>query len=301
VTVTDVLTSAPIDAMVAVPGSPGPQRRRRPSKLGRWLAVAWLGSIVASAILADLLPLTDYDTIVPELSARAGVLSSLQEPFGTDALGRSVLSRIVFGARQTITVGLVGTAGSMLIGTVIGMAAGYFRGRLEAVLNVLLDAMLAIPPLVLLLTVAAVGRRDVVTVVVGIVIVGTPTFARLARANTLRVRNRTFVTAARAMGARPSRIIGREVMPSVVLGLTSFAFLFLGLVVVVEGTLSFLGLGIPPPSPSWGGMINDGRQYLDGAPHLVFVPCAFLVLTVLSVRTIGDRVQDRIDARGSAR
>lgn len=303
-TPTRAIEPGPVDAVASVqlvtasePEARRPRGARR-ARAGLWLALGWLVIVLGAAVLADVLPVGSYERIVTDLPPRATIGASASEPLGTDALGRSTTSRLVYGARQTITVGLLATAGAMVFGTVIGMAAGYFRGKPEAILNVLLDAMLSIPPLVMLLTVAAVGRRDISTVVVGLVIVGTPTFARLARATTLRLRNRPFVTAARAMGARTSRIILREVMPTVVLGLSSFAFLFMGVVVVVEGSLSFLGLGIPPPAPSWGGMINDSRQYLQDAPHLVFVPCICLVLTVVSLSTIGDRLRRRLDARG---
>lgn len=274
--------------------------RRRPRNVAFWLASIWLGIVALAALLADLLPLEPYDTIVSGMPPRASVGSAWPEILGTDGLGRSMTSRLVFGARQTVAICLFATAGSMLFGTVIGVTAGYFRGKVEAILNVILDAMLSIPPLVLLLTVAAVGRRDVKTVIIGLIIVGTPTLARLARANTIRVRNRSFVTAARAMGARTSRIIVREVMPIVLLNLASFAFLYMGIVVVVEGTMSFLGLGVPAPSPSWGGMINDGRKYLHESPHLVFIPAICMVFTVVSLSTIGDRLRRHFDSRRSA-
>jgi len=299
----DVIDDEPVEAAAApapVVGARTRRRVRRPRNVAFWLASAWLGAVAAAALLADVLPLEPYDTIVSGMPPRASVGSAWPEFLGTDGLGRSMTSRLVYGARQTIAIGLFATAGAMFFGIAIGLVAGYFRGRIEAILNVILDAMLSIPPLVLLLTVAAVGRRDVQTVIVGLIIVGTPTFARLARANTLRVRNRSFVTAARAMGARTSRIIVREVMPIVLLNLASFGFLFMGVVVVVEGTMSFLGLGIPPPSPSWGGMINDGRKYLHESPHLVFVPGLCMAFTVVSLSTVGDRVRRRFDSRSSA-
>lgn len=300
-----ITAGAPDGGDVALAPPPSATGRRSPRRhrsvgIGYVLALVWIVFLVSVALLADVLPLRPYDEIVGRLAPRSGVGASWSELLGTDAIGRSMVSRLAYGARQTLVIGLVGTGGSLFFGTIVGIAAGYFRGRPEAVMNVLLDAMLSVPPLVLLLTVAAIGRRDVTTVVVGLVIVGTPTFARLARASTIRVRNLTFVSAARSLGAGTPRILGREILPMVLVNLVSFAFLYMGVVVVIEGTLSFLGLGVPPPSPSWGGMINDGRGFLATSPHLVFVPAACLVLTVTSLNTIGDRLQRRFDSRESA-
>src|SRR5262249_6747332 len=151
------------------------------------------------------------------------------------------------------------------------------------------------PPLVLLLTIAAFADRTVWTVIAGLSVVGVPTFARLARAQTLTLSRREYVLAARAMGATRLRGAVRELLPGVGLALAPYAFMFFAIVIVAEGSLSFLGLGVPPPSPSWGGMVNDGRVYLATSPHLVFLPAACLTLTVLSFTTIGDRVRRRFD------
>jgi peptide/nickel transport system permease protein len=281
------------------PAGPG----RRPStsiRAGRvlfWLACSWLLLLVIVAAGAALLPLRPYDVPVTGLPPRTAPLSGTAELLGTDGLGRSMASRLVYGARQSLLVGGGAVAVSMLVGLVLGVVAGYLRGTADAVLRVLLDAQLSIPPLVLLLAVSATGRRTVWTVAIGLALVGIPTFARLARAQTLAVVNLDYVVAARAMGAGHLRVIIRELLPGVVMALLTYAFLHMGLVIVAEGSLSFLGLGIPPPSPSWGGMVSDGRRYLATEPFLVFVPAACLVLTVLSFTLIGDRVRRLLDAR----
>lgn len=261
----------------------------RRGRLGFWLAVAWLGLVVAVAALADLLPLAAFDRLVGSLPARTPPGFRATEPLGTDVVGRSMASRLAFGARQSLLVGVFASTIAAVLGTAVGVTAGYLRGRADRVVGVLLDTLLAFPPLVLLLAIASVGARSTSTVIFGLAILGTPIFARLARARALALADREFVTAARALGASRLRIIVREVLPHVVPVVSVFVFLFMGVAMIVEGSLSFLGLGIPPPTPSWGGMVNDGRTYLEVAPHLVLTPATCLVLTALSFRVVGER------------
>lgn len=255
-----------------------------------WLSVGWLAVVVLAAVFADLLPLQPYDLPVAGMRPRTPPGFAFPEPFGTDVVGRSMLSRLVYGARQSLLIGLIAVAGAMVAGLVIGMAAGYLRGRTDALLGVVLDSSLAIPPLVLLLAIAAVGQRTVWTVALSLAIVGVPSFARLARAGTLALADRDYVLAARAMGATHLRVIRRELLPPVFRSVSTYAILFLGTMIVAEGSLAFLGLGVPPPSPSWGRMVNDGRPFLGTQPSLVFVPAACLVLTVVACSAIGDRI-----------
>jgi peptide/nickel transport system permease protein len=264
-----------------------------------WIAVGWIGLVAFVAIFANLLPVKPYQAIVNGLRVRSA--PGLRADFlGTDVVGRSVLSRVVYGARQSMLVAILSVGIAMAAGLVIGIAAGFFRGKLDEGIGVVLDAVLAIPALVLLLAFAAVGKRDLTTLIAGLAIVGTPSFARLARAATLSLTERDYVTAARVMGASDLRIMVRELLPEVVLRLSSFAFLFMAYVMVAEGTLSFLGLGIPPPSPSWGGMINDARPYLQTQSYLVWIPAACLFFTVVAFTVVGDHARRHFDTRGSA-
>jgi peptide/nickel transport system permease protein len=245
------------------------------------------------------LPLRRFDVIINNLPPRTA--PGLRGEFlGTDATGRSVLSRAVFGARESMIVAVASVAIAMTAGLVIGIAAGFFRGKLDGVLGVVLDAILSIPALVLLMAIAAVGKRDLTSLAIGLGIVGVPTFARLGRATTLSLVDRDYVTAARVLGAGNVRLMVRELLPDVVLRVSSYAFLFMAFVIVAEGSLSFLGLGIPPPEPSWGGMINDGRAYLETQPHLVFIPAACLFFTVAGLTVVGDRARRHFDTRQSA-
>jgi peptide/nickel transport system permease protein len=261
------------------------------------LAFAWLALVGFAAAFADLLPLMPYDVPVEGLRPRTRPFQNPGEPLGTDALGRSMVSRLTYGARQSLLVGAGAVGAATIVGLVVGTVAGYLRGAADAVLRVLMDAQLAVPPLVLLLAVAAVGRHSVWSLLIGLAFVAIPTYARLARAQTLALAGRDYVLAARAMGAGKLRVIIRELLPGVALSLLAYTFLHMGLVIVAEGALSFLGLGIPPPSPSWGGMVNDSRRYLGTEPFLVFVPAGFLVLTVLAFTVVGDRARRLLDAR----
>lgn len=271
------------------------KRRRRPG-LGLCLAMFWLVLIVLLAIFADVLPISSYGTPAGHARLNPGV--ELKEPLGTDNFGRSELSRVIYGARASLAVGFLSTLLGLLIGGTIGTAAGYFRGRLDRALGLLIDSMLAFPPLVLLLGLAAVLTPSVPMLVVSIGVVTIPSFARLARANAIRFSARDFVTAARLMGAGHRRILTREVIPNSILPVASYAFLVVATVIVVEGALSFLGLGVPPPQPSWGGMIAAGQKELATDPYLVFVPAAAMFLTVLSLSVLGDSARRRFDPHG---
>ena len=162
-----------------------------------------------------------------------------------------------------------------------------------------MDTMLAFPPLVLLLAITTVMTQSFRTLIIGLGVVSIPAFARLSRANTLPFAQREFVVAARSMGARHGRILFREILPNVLFPVGSYAFIVLAAIIVGEGSLSFLGLGIPPPQPSWGGMIASGRNLLATDPYLVFLPAMALLLTVFSFNIIGDRARRRFDVRES--
>ena len=273
---------------------------RPPRVRGRmivWLAAGWLALMTLVAIIADLLPIAGYPEIIGRPRQKA--FRSWSEPFGTDGLGRSELSRAIYGARVSLVIGVAAVVLGMLVGTALGLLAGYFRGAVDAVLGVVTDAFLAFPALVLLLAIAATMGASLRNLVVALAILTTPAFVRLARANTMVFANREFIRAARGMGARHRRIIARELLPNVALPVASYAFVLIAVVLVAEGSLSFLGLGVPPPRPSWGEMISTGRNDLDRAPHVVFVPAAFMFLTVWSFNVLGDHARRRFDTRES--
>ncbi len=269
---------------------------RRGRKPGALLldAVGWIALIVLAAALADVLPIgspTDMDM----LARRA--LPSSQHLLGTDQLGRDELARLIYGARISLTVGLLAPVIGVTAGGCLGMLAGYFRGRLETLTVAGVDVLLAFPPLVFALAVTAYLGQSVLNLTLVIGVLGIPAFTRVARAVTLSLSEREFVTAARALGATHTRILLRELLPNVALPLLAFFLLGVAVTIVVEGALSFLGLGVPPPAPSWGSMIGEGRESLDMAPWLAFLPAGFMFATVLAFNIVGDTLRALTDPR----
>jgi peptide/nickel transport system permease protein len=260
-------------------------------------SVIWIALVALGAIFADLLPIpspTDMDM----LGKRA--LPSAEHWLGNDVLGRDVFSRLIYGGRISLTVGLLAPVLGVTIGGAFGMVAGYFRGRLETFITGGMDVLLAFPPLVFALAVTAYLGQSVANITLVIGVLGIPAFTRVARAVTLSLSEREFVTAARALGATHSRIILRELLPNVALPLVAFFLLGVAVTIVVEGALSFLGLGVPPPAPSWGSMIGEGRESLDIAPWLAFLPALFMFLTVLAFNVVGDTLRALTDPRPGA-
>lgn len=275
----------------------GDERRRTRFGPGFWVAIVWLSAVLLGALFADFLPLRDPSE--PDfLAISAG--PSTDHLLGTDGLGRDLFSRAVYGARVSLAVGLFAVILGMAVGGALGLVAGYFRGRVETLITSLADTMLAFPALVLLLGITAVLGQSLRNLIIGLAIVSIPAFIRLTRANTLKFASEEFVLAARTTGARRGRIIVREVLPNVVPPMGAYAFVIVAVVIVAEGSLSFLGLGVPPPTPSWGAMIADGRQVLASAPHVVFVPSVVMFITVYSFNLLGDRLRELFDVREGA-
>lgn len=273
---------------------------RRARKIGPLfvLAVAWIALIGLAAIFADWLPIqspTDIDIL-----AKRAPPGSDDHLLGADHLGRDELSRLIYGARVSLTVGLLAPVIGVLIGGCLGMMAGYFRGRLETIAVGGVDVLLAFPPLVFVLAVTAYAGQSVWNITLVIGVLGIPAFTRVARAVTLTLSEREFVTAARALGATHSRILIKELLPNVALPLLAFFLLAVAVTIVVEGALSFLGLGVPPPTASWGSMIGEGRESLDLAPWLAFLPAGFMFLTVLAFNIVGDTLRALTDPRPGA-
>jgi peptide/nickel transport system permease protein len=272
--------------------------------LGAWLAITWLCVVVLAAILAPWLPIDDPYA----LAERSNDPPSLQHWFGTDGAGRDVFARVVWGGRASLAVGVSAVSVGLVIGGILGLIAGYVRGKTETVLTTLFDALLAFPQLVLALSLVAVfasdenvtGTRRLVVLIAALGIVAVPILARITRANTLVWSQREFVTAARSLGARSSRVLLREVLPNVLPAMFSISLLGIAVAIVAEGGLSLLGVGVAPPTPSWGNIIAEGRNNLAIAPFVIAFPTIFIFLTVLALNFLGDVVRARFDVRESA-
>lgn len=263
-----------------------------------WLPLSWLLLLISAAIAAPWLGVDDPGKM--DFVATASPPSA-NHLLGTDVLGRDILSRVLYGARVSLTVGFFAPAVGMVVGLFLGMLAGYYRGKLEAVIVIAIDTLLAVPGLVILLLFSLIFGGSLTNVTIGLGILFIPIFARISRANTLVFAEREFVLAARAMGARDLYILVREILPNVVLPVIAYALVAVATAIVAEGALSFLGLSVPSPHPSWGGTISEGREQLEEAPHISLIPAAVLFLTVLSFNLVGDTLRRRVaDVRESA-
>jgi peptide/nickel transport system permease protein len=259
-----------------------------------WVAVVWVVVLSLAALFAAWLPLADPSEM-DFLERRA--LPSIVHWLGTDGLGRDMASRLVYGAQTSLSVGLVAPMIGLLFGGSAGMLAGYFRGWFDRLVVGGVDVVLAFPPLVLALAVTAYLGQSVLNLTLILGALGIPAFARVARAATLVFAQREFVTAARALGATHSRILVNELLPNVALPLAAFFLVAVAVTIVAESALSFLGLGVPPPRPSWGSMIGEGRESLDHAAWLAFLPAVMMFITVLAFNLIGDTLRAAADPR----
>lgn len=284
---TDVATSVqvaePVDTEVLV-------RRRRP--FGLLLAGSWLGLVLLTAVFAGLLPLAD-PSVDAGIGSRVAPFTTWPEFLGTDGLGRSQLSRVVYGARVSLAAGAASVGVAFVLGLAVGVSAGYFRGKWDTVVGVLIDTLLSFPALVFLMALAATMQPGVGTLVVGLSLVAFPAFARLARANTLQFARSEFVLATRGLGAKTRTILTKEIVPNVVPSLLAYAGVVGAALILAEASLSFLGLGVRPPTPSWGGMIAEGVRELRTQPHMVLVPSAALFLTIFSLNVVGEHFRSR--------
>jgi len=226
--------------------------------------------------------------------------------FGYDLQGRDIYARTIYGARASVVVGVCSVIGNLIIGGLVGIISGYFGGFLDSVLARFGDVFLGLPfalgALVILSTFAPVQSNPTPVRITGLVILvfiilGWPSFARIMRASVLSTKQLEYVHAAKALGARPSRVIFRHVLPNSVTPMIVVGTITLGAYIGAEATLSFLGIGLRAPVVSWGIMISEGRNYMAAAPHMMFFPAAFLVITVLSFVLLGDAVRDALDPR----
>jgi peptide/nickel transport system permease protein len=282
-----------------VPGI-APLAVTRRSRLGLILATAWLVGIIVLAIVANWLPISGPNVIPDSAHSLRGPGLGFYNLLGTDSLGRSQLSRIIYGARSSLEIGALATLFGLVIGTTIGLLAGYHQRWVDWSTGLITNSLLAFPPLLFLLTVVAVFAASSRTLVGALAILAIPLFARVARANTLAFVNRDFVTAARGLGASPFRIIFREILPNVMLPMISYISIVAATLIVAEGSLSYLGLGIPPPTPSWGSMMSDGFTYMAQDPWVVFIPAMAFFFTVYSLNLSGDWARVRF-GRGGGR
>lgn len=270
---------------------------RRPSVL---LAVLIVVALIAMSLFPGLF--TSHDPSAQSILAR------LKGPMfensrggvhllGTDQLGRDIWARIVYGARTTILVSLGAVLVSATVGILLGLIGGYAGGVVDALILRLVDMQLAFPIILLVIGVVSITGSSLVVLILLMGMASWPTFARVIRSEVLSLREREFVEAARSLGASRTRILLRHIAPNVLSAVMVVATFELSTMILIEATLSFLGVGVPPPTPTWGGMISEGQRYLSQAWSVSLFPGIFICVTILAINTLGDELRDLLDPR----
>ncbi|MVW78656.1 ABC transporter permease [Bordetella sp. 02P26C-1] len=252
--------------------------------------------LVALALMAIFAP-----WIAPYSPTDINPLARMKPPsaahiFGTDALGRDIFSRVVWGARVSLVVGIAVALLSVLLGVVIGMLAGYFS-KLDMIIMRIMDGLMAIPNILLAIALMAVFKGGLLTVIAAIIIPEVPRVVRLVRALVMSIRNQPYVEAAHALGTRTHKILVMHILPNLFAPLMVQATFIAASAIITEAVLSFLGVGIPPQTPSWGNIMADGRNFLSIAFHIILFPGLFLAMTVLAVNMLGDGLRDMLDPK----
>ncbi|WP_113912944.1 ABC transporter permease [Roseovarius dicentrarchi] len=285
------------DPLLEEISGPTPRQILRKRVRGHTGLLFGLGVVLLLVIVAILAPvLAPHDPYVQDLTKRmvkpVFMGGTWEHPLGTDHLGRDYLSRLIYGARVSLLIGAVAALISGIIGTAMGVAAGYFGGKVDAVVTFLINVRLAMPVVLVALAVVAIlgGSLEVVIGVLGLLL--WDRFAVVMRASTLQVRRREYVAAAQAIGASTPRVILSEIMPNIVNNLIVIVTLEMAHAILLEAALSFLGLGVQPPTPSWGLMVSEGKNMMLFEPWLVLIPGVVLFILVLAINLMGDGLRD---------
>jgi peptide/nickel transport system permease protein len=270
--------------------------RDRSALLGLVVIVVAAAMAVLAPALAPADPIKNslVERLTPPMWAAGG---TARHPLGTDTLGRDVASRLLYGARVSLIVGLSAVVIAGALGVALGLVAGYYRGFTDDALMRLGDVQLAFPVLVLAVAVLAVLGASLANVILVLGVTGWITYARIVRGETLSLRQREFVEAARALGASDRYLIARHILPNVLAPVTVVATFSVARTIIAEASLSFLGLGIPPPAPSWGAMLDEGRNYITTGWWLALFPGLAILLLVLGINLVGDWLRDALDPR----
>ncbi|MGO8567120.1 ABC transporter permease [Rhizobium ruizarguesonis] len=262
-----------------------------------WFAFVFLAVLIISSVFVEFIPGLVRASF-PYGDFSQGPEWSLNGLFGTDALGRSILSRVLYGARTTLAIVSIATLISLVIGMTLGMLAGFYRGPVERIVDLYANSMASLPPILVILALISVTGNSVFTMMLALGLLDIGTYARIAKGGVIAQNDRDYVLAARAMGASDMRLLLREILPNLVPALTAIVPPLMAGLIITEGSLSFLGYGIPAPAPSWGGMIASSTDLLSRFPVLIFGPIVAIVLTVYSLNTVGDCLARRMNHRG---
>jgi peptide/nickel transport system permease protein len=276
-------------------------------RIGRWFAAAGQFPKISTGFLLIIVVCAIFaGQVAPEHPTKVNFNHSYTPPFwqeggslqrvlGADELGRDLLTRIIHGARISLIVGLGAVLVTAVVGTVVGIASGYFGGRIDSALSALIDVWLSIPPILFLLLLALVIGRSLPGIIIALTVLSWPRYARIVRGQVLTIKERDFVALAKVSGSSPQRIMLVHILPNVVNSVLVLGTLDVGRFIVLESSLSFLGLGVQPPAPAWGVMISDARNQLQIAWWTAIMPGLALVATVLSANSFGDWLRDKLD------
>ncbi|MBS3968461.1 MAG: ABC transporter permease [Truepera sp.] len=284
------------NAVLGTAGRFSTRRRALRRFFANRMAVVGLVVVLFLAVVAVFAPaLAPHHPNDDIFRGMRGVGPSWEHPLGFDHLGRDLLSRVIFGTRIALTVGLLATLIAVVIGVMVGALAGYFGGWIDEALSLLIDALMAFPLIALLIVLAAVLGPSLTTTIIVIGATVWARYARVVRAEVMSLRERDFVTAAKALGSRDRRIIWRHVIPNVLTSVIVLASLQVGSIIILESALAFLGLSVRPPTATWGGILSDGRAFILRYPHIALFPGMMIVITVLAFNFIGDGLRDALD------
>jgi peptide/nickel transport system permease protein len=253
-----------------------------------------VGALVVMAIMGSLV--TPYNPYDFDLS-RARMPPSISHPFGTDELGRDILSRILAGARYTIGISVASVALGVLIGVILGLVSGYLGGLWDTIIQRIVDIMLAFPTILLAIALVASLGQGVASLIIAIAVSTFPVYARLVRGVVLQIVSEDYIAAAKLLGKSSTYIMFKHVLPNSVSAIIVQATYYMGLSILLASALGFLGLGVSPPTPEWGSMIGSGRTYLFSSPHIVVFPGIFIMISALSFNLLGDGLRDALDPR----
>ncbi len=290
------LTPAPIVAVDAPARTPFSEFRRkfRKQSLAMWAGIFVVALVLLAIFAPWIVPFDaenffDYDALNNP--------PSLKHWFGVDSLGRDIFSRVVMGARISLAAGFVSVALGALVGTVLGLLAGYYEGWWERIIMRISDVLLAFPGILLAIGVVAVLGSSMVNVIIAVAVFSVPAFARLVRGSTLSIKNMTYIEAMRSIGASDAVIIFRHILPGTVSPIVVYGTMRIGTSIITAASLSFLGMGAQPPTPEWGAMLNDARSDMLLAPHVAIFPALAIFLTVLAFNLLGDGLRDALDPK----
>ncbi len=271
--------------------------RLRKNKLAM-LGFVILVAFILMAVFADVI--ADYEEEAIKMNPSPEMINqgpSMEHPFGTDMFGRDIFARIVHGSRISLTMGVVAMAGAVMVGALIGAVAGYYGGTVDDIIMRIMDILLAIPPILMSISIVAAFGQSMTNLLFALAVAYVPVFARVIRSSILSVKEQEFVEAAKACGTSDARVILRHIVPNAIGPIIVQATLAMGSTILIISSLSFMGLGVAPPTPEWGTMLYEGRDYIRHVPHVIIFPGITIALAVMSLNLLGDGLRDALDPR----